>query len=1846
MATHATALNERGQVVGYSFVRDAVPHRGSLAHAFLYENGRITDLFPTDDVGFSVATAINESGQIVGRRHWDDMSPSQPFVWEATQGPTILNPFGAMPVAATGAANGINDGGDVVGGAATPSFPSHAFRLAPPWATGAATDLTPSLAPPYQGSTAVAVNDSGHAVGTLSKPGYFPNTWDTTDSFYYDGSSMTPLDGLVPGRSFQPQTLNDAGIAVGFAYNGSAPAQAFTYASGSMTELVSLTPGGSSRANGINAVGDVVGNATTSNGDWHAVLWNDVAIYDLNDFIPNSPGVVLTDARAINDTGQVVAWGYRASEPSLVRSFLLTPATPSEAIEDLIDLITGLGLPKGIENSLVQKLQNARAALQAGDIGGACDLLGAFINEVEAQAGKKIDADDAARATLVAGRIRAAVGCDAESQVAAPELTPAGGLFSNPVTVAITTATPDSTIRYATDGLDPTEASALYTEPLVLSTTTELRARAFKTGWIPSASVSALYQLHYGTLEPPAISPEPGTYETAVEISQSSPPGASVHYTTDGATPTTASPVYAGPFALTASATVRAASFQADWTPSPVAEAAYEIQVATPAFSPEPGHYSWPQDVAISSSTPGATIAYTTDGTDPTESDPTLAAGETVQVDRSLTLRARAWKAGLTPSAVADASYTIPPPRGRIAAGRAHLLYVRPDRRAWAWGEGDAGQLGNGGTEPASDPVQVQLDEVVEVAAGGRHSLARRTDGSVWSFGDNTFGQTGRAPGGTSLLPAEVAGLSGVKALAAGESHSLALTADGRVWSWGGGSQGQLGNGTNADSGTPAVVEGLSDVIQIAAGAHHSLALRSNGSLWAWGAGELGQVGDDSWEARNRPTQVAALERVIRIAAGDTHSLAVTEDGSLWGWGQGNSGQLGSEVSSPSNVPIPVTDRPCWDEGGSAPPILATFVDGGLHHSVGLLSDPYVGALGVWSWGYEGWELCDTESPLSVVLNEDVTDLSSAGTRNLALSGSGELWYWEQTATGPGVPVTLTESDGTLRVFPPVFSLASGTYRTEQMVTVTAPTPGSTIHYTTDGSWPDETASMLLSGSKLPITLSTELQAVAYLPGRPPSDVRWASYVLKVMDPVLTPPPSGFDEPVEVTLTVETPQASLRYALDGLPTDDDPALPSGTRVTLTPPTTVYVRGYRDGWEPSQAFGTYRSAVVTPVLTPPGGSFTGPVTVTVTTTTPGATLRYSTDGFEPNEFDPAIASGATIRIERSTTLAVKGWRDDLGASDTLWGTYRFALPAPTLHERRPRSATGALYLTGATSVPQATVRCTTDGSEPTAISPICTRPTPVDVTTTVKAKAFAFGWEPSATTAKTYAVEDADVATPILSLPSGSYPAAQPVSISCSTLDATIHYTITGSDPTPDDPVIVSGDTLLVDSSLTLKARAWRGAQSSLIRRADYALTGSVTVPAFDSAVIALKTDGSVWGFGPNERGQIGNGAASTPVTTPSRSLIDDVIQIASGRAHTVALRRDGSVFTWGTNEAGQLGTGQGTALYRATPESVGLTDIVAVAAGGSFSAALGLDGHLWTWGQAYAYSGSPPEHYVPQLRTDVRCARAFALDDLLVCVDRTGEAWRTSGPRNPFEPWPGYRGLIDLTYSQRRQPLFTEGGVKGGLDFAPSFLASRIASDLYLAERAIPWGVEYLDGAARWVVAEAAPAVTIARSSVVKADGTLWRWGDNRLGQLGNGTTVSRQEPNLVPDFALFNDTWLLEDPDADGLSNVEELDLGTDPYLDDTNQDGVSDGLPVGGEMDPVSVDVDGDGLTNAQEAALGTNPLAADSDADGVADGADVFPLDPARSAPGSPDPSDTTPPHIQLVEPANAVFVSSHP
>ncbi|MCW1886363.1 chitobiase/beta-hexosaminidase C-terminal domain-containing protein [Luteolibacter flavescens] len=158
----------------------------------------------------------------------------------------------------------------------------------------------------------------------------------------------------------------------------------------------------------------------------------------------------------------------------------------------------------------------------------------------------------------------------------------------------------------------------------------------------------------------PVFIPAGGTFNSPQQVTMTcSTAGSTIYYTLDGSTPTASSTRYTGPITVSATTTVRAFATAPSLTASPVEGADYVItnQVNKPVFSPDGGFFSSAQLVTISTSTSGASIRYTLDGSSPTASS-TLYSGP-VLISTSATLRAIGVKAGATNSAITSANFGI-----------------------------------------------------------------------------------------------------------------------------------------------------------------------------------------------------------------------------------------------------------------------------------------------------------------------------------------------------------------------------------------------------------------------------------------------------------------------------------------------------------------------------------------------------------------------------------------------------------------------------------------------------------------------------------------------------------------------------------------------------------------------------------------------------------------------------------------------------------------------------------------------------------------------------------------------------------------------------------------------------------------------------------------------------------------------------------------------------------------------------------------------------------------------------------------------------------------------------------
>ena len=167
------------------------------------------------------------------------------------------------------------------------------------------------------------------------------------------------------------------------------------------------------------------------------------------------------------------------------------------------------------------------------------------------------------------------------------------------------------------------------------------------------------------TPNPPVIfDPPAGSYEAAVEVSMAPlPPYSTVRFTVDGSDPDASSELYSSPISISSTTTIRGIAIHSNGAISSIVAAEYivsqssPLQTAKPQFSPAPGSYPDPTSVTLTSSTPGATIRFTIDGSEPTALDEIYTAP--IAVDSTRTIRAVAFSSALPESEIATGLFVI-----------------------------------------------------------------------------------------------------------------------------------------------------------------------------------------------------------------------------------------------------------------------------------------------------------------------------------------------------------------------------------------------------------------------------------------------------------------------------------------------------------------------------------------------------------------------------------------------------------------------------------------------------------------------------------------------------------------------------------------------------------------------------------------------------------------------------------------------------------------------------------------------------------------------------------------------------------------------------------------------------------------------------------------------------------------------------------------------------------------------------------------------------------------------------------------------------------------------------------
>jgi alpha-tubulin suppressor-like RCC1 family protein len=326
--------------------------------------------------------------------------------------------------------------------------------------------------------------------------------------------------------------------------------------------------------------------------------------------------------------------------------------------------------------------------------------------------------------------------------------------------------------------------------------------------------------------------------------------------------------------------------------------------------------------------------------------------------------------------------------------------------------------------------------------------------------------------------------------------------------------------------------------------------------------------------------------------------------------------------------------------------------------------------------------------------------------------------------------------------------------------------------------------------------------------------------------------------------------------------------------------------------------------------------------------------------------------------------------------------------------------------------------------------------------------------------------------------------------------------------------IAAGGFESVAVSVDGQALVW-GKFGGLVPTEVTGLENVTAVAAGQTHVLALRKDGTVWAWGQNRSGQLGDGSGVDRDRPVKVMNMTGVVDIAAGSFQSYALKNDGTIWAWGDNRNGQLG--DGTQIDRRSPVLVeGFTNIRAIAAGTSHLIALRSDGNVCTWGYS---TEDKIGRAIPTIAptclsgfSDVIDIAAGGHASYGLKRDGTVTVFGTTACDAPIDPMASLGPLIDR--------------VKAIAAGTNHFLALRDDGSVWACGANLSGQLGYggaetqkrpiqVSGGLFNVVSIAAG---FRHSLARDQSGAVWAWGDNEFGQLGTGDRAPRTIPTPVWD--------------------------------------------------------------------------------------------------------------------------------
>ena len=1019
----------------------------------------------------------------------------------------------------------------------------------------------------------------------------------------------------------------------------------------------------------------------------------------------------------------------------------------------------------------------------------------------------------------------------------------------------------------------------------------------------------------------------------------------------------------------------------------------------------------------------------------------------------------------------------------------------------YAWGY--LGDYGLGSTSSNLIPLRFGSDVDWKNARPGKDFiLATKSNDTLYSIGKNDFGQLGNNSTSISLSFGKI--LDDIKEFACGEQHALALTNSSQIYAWGKNDYGQLGLDDVIHRSLPVLLGG-NNWIKVSTFGNTSYAIKSDGSAWSWGQEQYGNLGENQQVHRSSPVQLTGNDSQIWYhVSGNFYSAGLL----------GNGKPTPSPSASPSPTPSP-TPTPTPSGTGSTPSPTPSFSNSPTPSpsysrtptptptntptpsACGATPDPTrsptptptatdIGQLYLWGSNVKGQlaqnNTIDYPVPMEVLSDgKNWIQIESGYAHFVALKNDGSLWNWGYNYFGEVGDDTIKDKSSPVQtVYDEAYwiSIACGKYHT--------------------------------AGIELPLGDYNELRAWG---GNPYGHFGNNTTLVPLAQDAFSPIDAytNISHVAQIAVRNDTSAVlgqDMRLWMAGR--NNYGQLGIGNTANYSVPVNVNSGGV--GWKSVSVGNNFAAAIkldnslwvwgyngddIDP-LQPKG--MLGDETY-VSKSFPVQTISATKDWFS---VDCGYLHTAAIKTDGSLWLWGHNSYGCLGI-DNLNHTSS-PIQTITLGNNWSQVSCGA-YHTGAikndSSLWMWGLNILNDGTEIGCIGDdsVENRSSPVQTIT------FGYDWKQvSCGTLHTAAIKTDG------SLWLWGYNITGNLGDGTLTSRSSpVQTTLQGNDWTYVSAGAGFTAAIKSDSSLWTWGNNTRG-QLGVGKTGSFYSTSPVRVIACGNSwslvngrsysVIAAKNNNdfcptatpygsdpptptptlrptNLYGWGWNQYGQIALNSV-TSKSVPTQCYTEDYVwtQIEAGGNFSGGIKNDNSMWLWGQNEAGQLGTGD--TVHRSSPiQTVGIGTWSQMALGERHAVGIRTDGTLWTWGynlygqlgtgDIYDRSSPTQTTMYGSVWTTVACG-----EDHTLAIDNLNQLWAWG--------FNSYGQLGDNTYAHRSSPVQT---IIAGTDWFRVACGSRF-------------------------------------SAAIKNDFSLWLWGRNNFGQLGNTTTNSFPVPQR--EFLNFND--------------------------------------------------------------------------------------------------------------------------